>query len=96
MEGTPFDFRTEKTIGRDAEAEDEQLAHTGGYDHNFCLNGNGFRQAGSLECRESGLGMRFITDMPGAQIYTGNYKPDQGENGKKAELIAGQDGQSSK
>ena len=75
--GTPFDFRTAKPIGRDISADDLQLIAAGGYDHNFCLNGNGFRQAGSLECRESGLGMRFITDMPGAQIYTGNYIPEE-------------------
>jgi len=77
VEGTPFDFRCGKPIGQDIGADDPQIAAGGGYDHNFCLCGNGFRETGSLECRESGLGMRLITDMPGVQIYTGNYIPEE-------------------
>ena len=47
-----------------------------------CLNGNGFRQVAELECRASGLGMRLITDMPGAQVYSGNFITEEsGKNG---------------
>ncbi len=82
VEGTPFDFRTAKRIGNDIDSDHPMIVAGGGYDLNFCLNGNGFRQAGTLVCRESGLGMRLITDMPGVQIYTGNYIPDvKGKNG---------------
>ncbi len=38
VEGTPFDFRTAKPIGRDIDAENEQLTIGDGYDHNFVLN----------------------------------------------------------
>lgn len=30
-----FDFRTEKTIGQDIHADDEQIKNGGGYDHNY-------------------------------------------------------------
>lgn len=82
VEGTPFDFRVKKIIGRDIEAEDPQLIAARGYDHNYCLNGNGFRQVGELECLGSGLGMRIMTDMPGMQVYTGNFiTEEKGKNG---------------
>nr|MCR5543921.1 galactose mutarotase [Eubacterium sp.] len=37
--GTAFDFRTPKLIGKDIDADDEQLAFVGGYDHNFVMDG---------------------------------------------------------
>lgn len=82
VEGTPFDFRIRKPVGRDISADDPQIIAGNGYDHNYCLNGNGFREVAELECRESGLGMRVITDMPGAQVYTGNFiAAETGKNG---------------
>ena len=38
VEGTPFDFRTPKTIGQDIDADNEQIKNGQGYDHNFVLN----------------------------------------------------------
>ncbi|MBQ3999440.1 MAG: galactose mutarotase [Oscillospiraceae bacterium] len=73
VDGTAFDFRGMKQVGRDIGADHPQLIAARGYDHNYCLNGNGFREVASLECRRSGLGMRLITDMPGAQVYSGNF-----------------------
>lgn len=80
VEGTPFDFRAMKPIGKDIDCDDPQLIAARGYDHNYCLNGNGFREVAALECRDNGLGMRIITDMPGVQVYSGNYITE--ENGK--------------
>lgn len=42
--GTPFDFTTAKTIGRDIAADNEQLRNGNGYDHNWVLNTAGQRQ----------------------------------------------------
>ncbi len=69
---TAFDFREEKEIGRDIAQKDEQLAIGRGYDHNFCLNEN----AGALVIakeKTSGIEMEVYTDMPGVQLYTGNF-----------------------
>ncbi len=39
VEGTAFDFRQRKEIGRDIEAGEDQLLFGQGYDHNFVLRG---------------------------------------------------------
>ena len=38
VKDTPFDFRTPKTVGRDIDADDEQIKNGAGYDHCFVLN----------------------------------------------------------
>ena len=75
VEGTPFDFRTPQTIGARIDADYDQLRLTGGYDHNFCLNGwdGSLREAGEARGDESGIKMNFYTTLPGVQFYAGNY-----------------------
>jgi len=75
-----FDFREEKPVGRDIEADDEQLHRGGGYDHNYVLSSS---RAARLTCPESGIAMTVDTDLPGMQLYTGNFlKPVKGKGGK--------------
>ena len=66
VEGTPLDFREGKAIGLDIEA-------AGGYDHNWCLSGEGLRKVASLYEPESGRMMDILTDQPGIQFYSGNF-----------------------
>lgn len=66
VEGTPFDFRKAKAIGRDIDA-------AGGYDHNWCLSGEGLRKVASLYEPLSGRRMEVLTDQPGIQFYSGNF-----------------------
>ncbi len=73
VEGTPFDFRKMKTIGRDAAVPCDQLAHTGGFDHNFALDAEGFSEAAYAEADESGITLTVFTDQPGIQFYAGNF-----------------------
>ena len=82
VEGTPFDFRQEKTIGADIGADEEQLILAGGYDHNYVLCG---KKAAVLYGPETGIEMTVETDMPGMQFYTGNFLPDC--KGKKGGAI---------
>ena len=70
VEGTPFDFRVMKPIGRDIDAPDAQLAIGSGYDHNFVLGG---KHAATLRGDRSGIEMRVFTDMPGVQFYSANF-----------------------
>ena len=72
VEGTPFDFRTAKPIGRDIDADDDQLAIGKGYDHNFCLNDSDGPIATAYE-PESGRFLEVFTDLCGVQLYTGNF-----------------------
>ncbi len=78
VDGTPMDFRIPKTLGRDIELDYEQLVWAGGYDHNWILNTNPdeLTQVGSLMDPKSGRVMTFYTDLPGIQVYTGNYIKD--------------------
>ncbi len=72
VEGTPFDFRQAKAIGRDINAENDQLAIGRGYDHNFCLN-NGDGAIATAYDPESGRMLEVYTDLCGVQLYTGNF-----------------------
>lgn len=72
--GTPFDFRIEKAIGRDINANDIQLNNAGGYDHNFCLNGP---DAARITSPVSGISVAVETDQPGMQLYVGNFLDDR-------------------
>lgn len=69
VEDTPFDFRTMHTIGKLIDSEHEQYQKFGTYDHNFVINGDGFREAAVLQSRESGIRMTCFTDQPGLQLY---------------------------
>jgi aldose 1-epimerase len=73
--GTPMDFRQPKKIGRDINADYEQLKFAGGYDHNWVLNGydGTFRKVCSLYDSASGRYLEILTDQPGLQFYSGNF-----------------------
>ena len=71
--GTPMDFTKMKPIGQDIEADFEALILGHGYDHNWVLNGKGFRKAASAESEETGIKMEVYTDLPGIQFYSGNF-----------------------
>jgi aldose 1-epimerase len=75
VEGTPFDFREGKAIGRDIEMADEQLTFGSGYDHNFALDKEAgtFDKFASVYSERSGIRMDVSTDCPGVQLYTGNF-----------------------
>lgn len=73
--GTPFDFRLPKKIGRDVRHDDEQLKIGIGYDHNFQIeNYDGtVQQFARVYEPKTGRVMRGYTDLPGVQLYIGNY-----------------------
>lgn len=74
VDGTPFDFREGKPIGRDIQVEHPQLALGGGYDHNFILNHDPKTQhAVTAYSPRSGIRMHCDTDQPGLQLYTANF-----------------------
>ncbi len=72
LSGSGLDFRTEKPLEQDIDAEEEQIRLAGGFDHNYCLNGTGYRKVASLYAPQSGIRMDCFTDRPCLQIYTAN------------------------
>jgi len=73
VDGTAFDFRSAKPLGLHINADDEQIRLGGGYDHDYIINGSGFRDAAVLWSEESGIMMEVLTDMPEMQLYTANF-----------------------
>ena len=82
VEGTAFDFRAEKTIGADIDRDEEQLQLTGGFDHNFVIDGadGTLRKCAYAFSAESGIALYAYTTLPGVQFYAGNFL--EGEIGK--------------
>ena len=86
---TPFDFREDKMLGRDINANNEQIAYGGGYDHNFVIGDSAresrertIKEAGILYSEDSGICMTVLTDMPDMQVYTANgLKDEPGKEG---------------
>lgn len=66
--GTPFDFRSEKQIGKEIDAA--ELRRTNGYDHNFVLRSG---HAATAFNERSGIKIDVYTDMPGLHFYSGNF-----------------------
>jgi aldose 1-epimerase len=75
VQNTPFDFRRPTVIGARIDADEEQLRHGGGYDHNWILNRDrdGLIHAARLEEPTSGRTVDVSTTEPGLQFYSGNF-----------------------
>ncbi len=75
--GTPMDFTTAKTIGRDIDADFDALKIGHGYDHCWMVNGfetgAHLRIAAILADPHSGRRLEIITTQPAMQVYTGNW-----------------------
>ena len=73
-----MDFRVKKLVGRDIESDYEAIVFGGGYDHNWCLNNKGeFAKVVEITAALSGITMEVYTDLPGVQIYTGNFLDEE-------------------
>ena len=85
VEGTPFDFRTAKTIGQDIDADHQQIKNGSGYDHCYVLNKKEVGElsfAARLSDPDTGRVMEVYTTEPGIQFYTDNWANGyQGQHG---------------
>ncbi len=79
VEGTVFDFRTKKKLGRDIAALEN------GYDNNYVLGNDEGKlvYAGTLSEANSGRSVEVHTTQPGMQLYTGYWNPEFIIDGKK-------------
>ena len=90
--GTPMDFRTPKTIGQYINQDYVPLKEAGGYDHNYVLktNSEDIELVAYIKDPVSGRKMEVYTDLPGMQMYTGNFL--NGEKGKDGAHYSPRDG----
>lgn len=72
VEGTPFDFREFKRIGKDIVSDKDSPHYFKGYDHNFVLEHEKGEVVRAAACRvpSSGRQLVVLTDQPGIQMYT--------------------------
>lgn len=84
VRATPMDFTEAKPIGKEIEADCEQLKLVKGYDHNWVVdhwNGE-MKLIATLEDLKSGIVMETYSDLPGVQFYAGNcITPVTGKGG---------------
>lgn len=82
VKGTPFDFTTAKSIGKDLEAAGGKPI---GFDHNWIVNGepNKLRPNARVKDPKSGRVMTVEADQPGIQFYSGKFL-DGSNKGKGA------------
>ena len=82
--GTPMDFTTAKPIGRDIEADFQQMKYVGGYDHNYALReapGERMKMA-EAHSDKTGITLEAFTTCCGVQLYAGNsITPQKGKDG---------------
>lgn len=81
VKGTPMDFTSKKAVADAIDADYEQLKFTGGYDHNYALDKTGKEQEliATVEDPKSGRKMEVYTDLPGVQLYAGNFINGDGD-----------------
>ncbi|MGZ4299418.1 MAG: aldose epimerase family protein [Solirubrobacteraceae bacterium] len=84
--GMAFDFRHLHAIGDNlrntnlpdgytppaGQLKQLQIAH--GYDHNWVLNGSGYRLVSTALDPKTGIVLRTFTDQPGVQFYSSNFQ----------------------
>ncbi len=81
--GTPMDFTTPKTLGKDIKADFPALNYGKGYDNCWVIDGyepGKLRSIAVLEDPESGRTLEVATTQPGVQVYTGNWLEGAPEN----------------
>lgn len=81
---TPMDFRQPRRIGDDIDSEYAPIVLAGGYDHNFVLDKpeRAFGKVAEVTEPSSGRKMEVYTDLPGMQLYSGNFiEREEGKGG---------------
>lgn len=74
VKNSPFDFTTEDTVGSRLSSDHQQIKTFGGFDHNFVLNGFGYRKVGRATGDKTGIVMEVYTDQKGMQIFSKNFE----------------------
>lgn len=78
--GTTIDFRDFRSIGDALLGEDACMPYTGGVDHNFVLAHarRPLSEAAVAYSPDTGMRITCCTDLPGVQVYTGNFLDEKG------------------
>ena len=91
VEGTEFDFLTEKTLGPATDAAMAAQPSVGGIDHHFFCDAarSEYRRFGTLTASDDSLKMDIYTNQCGVQIYTGNFIPHMATKNRQVDKYSG-------
>ena len=94
VQGTPFDFLTDRKIGDHIDSKHAQLENSFGYDHFFVLekvHSQSLKKATTITDPLSARCMTVLTTEPGFHFYTGNFLTSsfKGKNGSMYEHRGG-------
>lgn len=89
VEGTPFDFRKPKEIGKDINEHHEQLVFAGGYDHPYIFSDQ--QDQITLSHEDTGRKVTISTNLPAVQVYSANFL-EGGLPGKAGKANENRDG----
>ncbi|WP_170236777.1 aldose epimerase family protein [Streptococcus hyovaginalis] len=88
---SPFDFRQIKTIGQDIHSQDYQIQVANGYDHTWLKKDTTTDvPIVTLIGNRTGITLTLSSNLPGVQVYTGNFIKDQ--KGKEKTLYQARTG----
>ncbi len=73
VDGTPLDLRQPTRWNAHWDDSFGQIVRAGGYDHNYLMDGEGMRLFARAACMENGIQLTVTSDLPGMQLYSGNY-----------------------
>ena len=73
VDGTPFDLRAPRRLGEVAREGHEQVMTARGLDHCLLVPGEGLRRMARLESPRTRTSVELWSDLPGVQVYTGNF-----------------------
>ena len=79
VSGTPMDLTVSQKVGKEIDADFEQLKLAGGYDHNWVIDGwdGTLKHIATVKAPRSGRVMKAYTTLPGVQFYAGNFIDSQ-------------------
>lgn len=72
VKNTPIDFSSGHKLGEVFKSDFEQIRNFEGLDHNFVLNGCGYRKVGRITGDKTNIAVEIYTDLIGMQVYSGN------------------------
>lgn len=70
---TPLDLREVHRFAEHWDDSFEQMRAARGYDHHYFIDGEGMRPFARAYAEDTGILMEVESDMPGMQLYSGNY-----------------------
>lgn len=87
VEGTAMDYRRPHPVRDAIESSEPQIVRSnGGFDHNYCIDGEGMREAATLYNPANGIFLTVCSDQRGLQLYSGQWWTGE-EKGKCGKIL---------